>query len=173
MNHAANVMPTSATSTRAERRTTFVTFQATTRRPRRFRGDIRRIPSADVTTIDDDAEAYIDAIAEADRPLFDRVHAQIVRAVPDVAVSISYKILCYRNGRFRLYVGTWKHGVSLYGWQEDRDGGFARRHPELLSGRGTIRIRSRDAAAVTDDELRDLAAGALQDAGDVAPPHRG
>lgn len=116
--------------------------------------------------IDRDASTYIDAIDADHRPLFDRLHAQIVQAVPEVIVTISYKILCYSRGRARLYVGTWNHGVSIYGWQEGRDGGFAPRHPELLSGKRTIRIRSLDAASITDDELRDLAAGALLETSD-------
>jgi hypothetical protein len=51
--------------------------------------------------------------------------------------------------------------VSVYGWQEGRDGGFAARHPELRTSTGTIRLRPDDAAAIGDDELRDLVRAAL------------
>jgi hypothetical protein len=67
----------------------------------------------------------------------------------------------YRVGARRLNLGVWKHGVSVYGWRGDRDGGFVARHPELSSGRGTIRIPLADAAGISDEELRALLGGAL------------
>jgi uncharacterized protein YdhG (YjbR/CyaY superfamily) len=111
--------------------------------------------------VDDDVRAYIDAIDAEHRPLFDRVHRLILAARPDAAVTISYRIPAYRLGKRRLYLGVWQHGVSLYGWRRDADGGFCDRHPELLSGRSTIRIRTQDAHTIPDDELRDLARAAL------------
>jgi hypothetical protein len=62
----------------------------------------------------------------------------------------------YKVGKRRLYVGAWQHGISLYGWGQGRDGGFAGRHPELLSGKGTIRLRPQDSAALADGELAAL-----------------
>jgi hypothetical protein len=54
-----------------------------------------------------------------------------------------------------------KHGLSIYGWGDGRDGGFAARHPEFKSGRGTIRLRPEDAAGIRDDEFRDLVRAVL------------
>jgi hypothetical protein len=56
---------------------------------------------------------------------------------------------------------VWKHGVSVYGWRGDNDGGFAARHPELLSSKSTIRIRPVDAGGISDDEFAGLLGGAL------------
>jgi hypothetical protein len=64
-------------------------------------------------------------------------------------------------GKRRLYVGVWQHGISLYGWPQDRDGGFTERHPELRSGKATIRLRPPDAAALADGELLALVRAAL------------
>ena len=50
-------------------------------------------------------------------------------------------------------MGAWKHGISLYGWSRGADGGFVERHPELVTGKGTVRLRPEDAAAITDEEL--------------------
>ena len=36
------------------------------------------------------------------------------------------------------------------------DAGFSDRHPDLLSSKGTIKLRPGDAATLDDDELRDL-----------------
>jgi len=105
---------------------------------------------------------YIDAIAPAHRPLFDRLHQLILTAHPDVTVVISYQMPTYKIGNRRLYVGTWKHGLSIYGWPKDRDAGFTERHPELKTSKGTLRLSPADAAGITDDELRDLVRAALQ-----------
>jgi uncharacterized protein YdhG (YjbR/CyaY superfamily) len=111
--------------------------------------------------MDDAVRDYIDAIAPEHRPLFDRLHRLILEVHPDAAVVLSYQIPTYKVGRRRLFLGVWRHGVSVYGWQEGRDGGFAARHPELRTSTGTIRLRPEDAAAIGDDELRDLVRAAL------------
>lgn len=104
---------------------------------------------------------YIDAIPAGQRPLFDRLHRLVLETYPHAEMLISYRMPTYQVGRCRLYVGAWKNWVSLYGWQQDRDGGFTARHPELSSTRGTIKLRPADAARITDDELRDLVRAAL------------
>jgi uncharacterized protein YdhG (YjbR/CyaY superfamily) len=106
--------------------------------------------------MDDAVQAYIDAISPEHRPLFDRLHRLILQVHPDAAVVLSYQMPTYKLGRSRLFVGVWKHGVSIYGWDQGRDGGFTNRHPELKTSRGTIRLRPSDAAAIPDEEFRDL-----------------
>ncbi|MGH9276775.1 MAG: iron chaperone [Acidimicrobiales bacterium] len=90
------------------------------------------------------------------RPLFDRLHELILEEHPDAALTISYGIPTYRVGRRRLYLGVWKRGVSLYGWEQARDGVFTARHPELTTGKGTIQLTPANAAGLVDDELRAL-----------------
>ncbi len=111
--------------------------------------------------IDEAAQRYIEAIAPEHRPLFDRIHDLILAEHPDVAVVVSYGIPTYRVGKQRLYVGAWKHGVSLYGWHDGHDAGFAQRHPSLITGRSTLRLRPQDAALIDDDEFRALVRAAL------------
>ena len=105
--------------------------------------------------------AYIDAVGATQRPLFDRIHGLILEVAPAATIVLSYNMPTYRVGERSLHVAAWKHGVSLYGWDEGRDGGFVERHPELSSGRGTLRLRPSDAEHITDDELRAVIAGAL------------
>jgi uncharacterized protein YdhG (YjbR/CyaY superfamily) len=111
--------------------------------------------------MDDAVRDYIDAIPPEHRPLFDRLHRLVLEAHPEAAVVLSYQIPTYKVGGRRLFLGVWKHGVSVYGWQEGRDAGFSERHPELRTSKGTIRLRPEDAAGIADDELRDLARAAL------------
>ena len=104
--------------------------------------------------VDDAVQAYIDAITSEHRPLFDRIHGLIMEVKPEAEVVISCQMPTYKVGRCRFYLAVWKHGVSFYGWGDGRDGGFAARHPDLTSSKGTIKLRPLDAAAITDDEIR-------------------
>ncbi len=104
---------------------------------------------------------YIERIAAEQRPLFDRLHRLILSAHPDAAVVLSYQIPTYKVGNRRLYVGVWKHGLSIYGWQQGRDAGFTSRHPALKTSKGTIHLRPEDAAGIPDEELGDLVRAAL------------
>jgi uncharacterized protein YdhG (YjbR/CyaY superfamily) len=111
--------------------------------------------------MDDAVRDYIDAIAPEHRPLFDRIHRLVLEARLDAAVVLSYQMPTYKVGRRRLFVGVWQHGVSIYGFQQGRDGGFTARHPELKTSKGTIQLRPDDAAAIGDDDFRDLVHAAL------------
>jgi uncharacterized protein YdhG (YjbR/CyaY superfamily) len=111
--------------------------------------------------MDDAVRSYVDAIPAGHRELFDRVHRLVLEAHPDAGLRLSYRMPTFRVGKRNLHVGVWQHGVSLYGWGSGHDAGFTERHPELLAGRGTIRLRPDDAERITDDELRDLARAAL------------
>ncbi len=104
---------------------------------------------------------YIDGIPAEKRPLFDRIHRLILQAHPGAEVTLSYKMPAYKAGHRRLYVGAWKHGISVYGWLQDRDGGFAARHPELVTSKGTLQLRPDDAASIGDEEFLGLARAAL------------
>ena len=111
--------------------------------------------------MDDAVRAYIESIAPEHRPLFDRLHGLILAEHPDAIVVLSYQVPTYKVGSRRLYLGAWKHGVSIYGWQADRDAGFSSRHAALKTSKGTIRLRPEDAASIPDDEFSDLVRAAL------------
>src|SRR3989441_10039354 len=99
--------------------------------------------------MDDAVRSYVEAVAAEYRPLFDRLHRLILEEHPDAAVVLSYQMPTYKVGRRRLFLGVWQHGVSIYGWDQGNDGGFTARHPELKTGRGTIRLRPDDAAGIS------------------------
>jgi hypothetical protein len=109
----------------------------------------------------DPVKDYLDAIVPEHRPLFDRIQRLVLEAHPDAERLLLYKMPTYKVGRRRFFLAAWKHGVSIYGWDEGRDGGFVARHPQLKTSNGTIRLRPADAAAITDDEFRDLVSAAL------------
>jgi uncharacterized protein YdhG (YjbR/CyaY superfamily) len=112
-------------------------------------------------TVDEAVRQYIDAIPAGHRALFDRLHRLILAAYPDAAVVLSYKMPTYQVGRGRLHLGAWKHGISVYGWKQGGDTSFTARHPGLRTSTGTIRLRPEDAAAIPDEEFRDLVRSAL------------
>lgn len=111
--------------------------------------------------MDAEVRTYVDGIAPGHRPLFDRVHRLILKAYPEAALMLSYGMPTYRVGDRKLHVGVWAHGISFYGWDKDRAAEFVARHPDLASGKGTIRLRSRDAADVPDEELSELIRASL------------
>lgn len=111
--------------------------------------------------MDEAVRAYIDEIPTEHRAAFNRLHRVIEQTVPGVRVVWSYKMPTYVAGDRRMHVAVWAHGLSVYGWQHGHDGGFAQRHPELDSGKGTLRIPTSTAADITDDELRALVSGTL------------
>lgn len=111
--------------------------------------------------------AYVDGIATDTRPLFDRIHRLIVGEFPDVEVDISYQMPVYRRASRSLNVGAWKHGVSIYGWSDQSASSILERHPELSSGKGTLRITRAVADDIRDEELVELVRSTLGE-GDAA-----
>jgi uncharacterized protein YdhG (YjbR/CyaY superfamily) len=112
--------------------------------------------------MDADVQAYIAEIPAAQRDLFDRVNRLILEAFPDADIVMSYKMPTYVTaGKRRLHLGVWKHGLSLYGWDKDRTSEFLDRHPGLDNGKGTLKLTSTAAAAISDDEIRELARATL------------
>lgn len=111
--------------------------------------------------IDQDVLDYIAAIPADRRALFGRLHDLILRARPDVTVTLSYAMPAYKAGGRRVYLGVWQHGVSIYGWKKDEDGGFVARHPDLRTSTGTIRLRAADADGIGDEEFLGLLRAAL------------
>lgn len=111
--------------------------------------------------VDEAAQVYIDRIAPEHRPLFDRIHGLVQAVHPDASVTLSYRMPTYKVGKRRLFVGVWKHGISMYGWKKDEAASFVERHPTTKTSTGTIRLRPEDFADVSDDELCDLIRAAL------------
>jgi uncharacterized protein YdhG (YjbR/CyaY superfamily) len=112
-------------------------------------------------TVDPRVCEYVTALQPDQRTLFERIHRLVLDACPTAQVVLSYKMPTYRVGKRRLHVGAWAHGISIYGWKAQGDGGFTQRHPELQTSTGTIQLRPHQAAAVSDDEIRTLARAAL------------
>lgn len=119
--------------------------------------------------LDEAVREYIAAIPPEHRPLFDRLHGLILHAHPGVAVVLSYKMPTYKAGSRRLFLAAWKHGISIYGWRKDEDGGFVARHSSLKTSTGTIRLRPQDAADITDEEFLGLIGAALAGAASMGP----
>ena len=111
--------------------------------------------------MDEAVRGYVDAIAVEHRQVFDRLHRLIIETHPGAVVMLSYGIPTYKVGTRRLYVGAWKHGLSIYGWQQGGDAGFTARHPALRKGKGTIQLRPEDADRLSDEEFRELVRAAL------------
>jgi uncharacterized protein YdhG (YjbR/CyaY superfamily) len=108
-----------------------------------------------------DVQKYIAAIGPEYRPLFDRLQKLVLKVHPEAEVSFSYKMPKYAVGKRRIFLAVWQHGVSIYGVGPGADSGFIARHRDLIASRGTIRLRPKDAAAIPDDEFREMFRAAL------------
>jgi uncharacterized protein YdhG (YjbR/CyaY superfamily) len=111
--------------------------------------------------LDERIKGFITEVPPEHRALFERLHGIVLATHPEAQEDFAYAMPTYRVGKRRLNIGVWRHGVSVYGWRRDNDGGFAERHPDLLSSKSTIRIRPSDADAISDEDFRGLVAGAL------------
>ena len=111
--------------------------------------------------MDPAAQAYIDDIDPENRPLCDRIRGLITEEFPDVEIGVAYKMPVFRREGRSLNVGAWKHGVSIYGWDDRDAGAFLERHPEMSSGKGTLRIPRKAADDVLDAELTEIIRGSL------------
>jgi hypothetical protein len=117
-------------------------------------------PTPEPGVADEAVRRYRDEMDSQYRPVFDRLHRLITALCPDADLVLSYGMPTYRVGRRRLNVGVWQHGLSLY-VSPNRDGGFSARHPDLAAGKGTIKLKPADAAAIPDAEFQDLIRAAL------------
>jgi uncharacterized protein YdhG (YjbR/CyaY superfamily) len=109
--------------------------------------------------MDRSVEDYIAAIPADRGPAFDKVFTVLRAACPEADVELSYGLPTLSIDQRRLHVGVWAHGVSLYGWRRSGDAGLSERHPELIHGKGTIRLR--DGKGLSDEELQALARAVL------------
>ena len=107
--------------------------------------------------MDDAVREYIDAIAPEHRPLFDRLHRLILEVQPDVAVVLSYQIPTHLQGWPPTPVRRRVEARSV----DLRLGARPRRRlhrppPRGQDEQGDIQLRPEDAAAIPDEEFRNL-----------------
>jgi len=100
-----------------------------------------------------DVQTYLDGIAAEHRPMWHRVEGLVRVLHPGAELRITYGMPTFVVGAHRLPVGVWKHGLSLYGLDESNDAGFIARHPELSTGRGTVKLPTKRADDFSDEEL--------------------
>jgi uncharacterized protein YdhG (YjbR/CyaY superfamily) len=111
--------------------------------------------------MDDAVRSYLEAAPAEHRVLFDRLDALVLRAYPEAETVLSYQMPTYKVGERRLFVAIWKHGLSVYGWRQERALAFAERHPDRVGAKGTIKLRPADLEVMPDDELLELVHAAL------------
>ena len=116
-----------------------------------------------ITVMPPEVQACVDGIPPGHRPLFERLHRLILTAQRGAQVTLSYKMPAYKAGNRRLYAGAWNRGILVCGWQKDRDGGFASRHPSWSPARepSIRRTATRPASATRTSSAWRAATGPL------------
>lgn len=107
-------------------------------------------------TIDPAVQAFVDAIPEKKRPLFDRLQSLIFELYPEAETYISYQIPTYRVGKCRVYLGLWKDGVSLHAIDPAP---FKAKHPKIKTGRGSLNFKVTD--EVPEADVREVISQAV------------
>jgi uncharacterized protein YdhG (YjbR/CyaY superfamily) len=107
--------------------------------------------------VNDEVRRYIDAIPATHRPLFDSLQALIFELHPDAEMLFSYKLPTYKVGKKRVYLGTWKGGVSIHAVAVDP---FKAKHPAIKTGKGSINFKFRD--ELPEDDVREVIREALE-----------
>ena len=76
-------------------------------------------------------------------------------------MTISYAIPTYKVGQRRFYHGGLEARRLALRMGPGPRRGIQQRHPELVTGKGTVQLRPEEAEAISDDEFRDLARAVL------------
>jgi len=94
--------------------------------------------------MDEQVQAYLDAVPEDRKPLFEALHALILSLYPDAEVTLSYRMPTYKAKSGWVALGYRKDGVSLYTCGAHHLAAFRARHPKIKTGTGCINFRTGD-----------------------------
>lgn len=84
---------------------------------------------------------YIDAPGDARRELYLQLQEMLLGLHPDISVKLAYGVVKYYNANGWIYLGYWKHGVSLYPGKTQGLQDFKARHPGIKTSIGTINLK--------------------------------
>ncbi len=88
----------------------------------------------------DDVRVYVDGVAPAVRPLFDRLHHLILEELPTARVVISYSIPLYKVGKRHVGLHARADGVTLTTTSPDHIAAFRAAHPAYKTNKASIRF---------------------------------
>ncbi len=98
----------------------------------------------------DSFEQYVDGVPAEFRPMFDRLHELILETHPEAEVVIQYQVPTYKVGKAKVFLGTWKQGVTLYTTDPANLVEFKRLHPRTKVNKASINFRADEELPETD-----------------------
>jgi uncharacterized protein YdhG (YjbR/CyaY superfamily) len=87
---------------------------------------------------------YIIQVSDERRELFLKLQSLIYNLYPKAEAKISYKIVKYVLPSGWVFLGYWKQGVSLYTGYITELPVFAAKHPQIKTGKGSIKLKMTD-----------------------------
>jgi uncharacterized protein YdhG (YjbR/CyaY superfamily) len=90
----------------------------------------------------DSFEQYAEGVPAPFRPMFDRLHELILEVHPEADVVIQYQVPTYLVGKAKVFLGTWKQGVTLYTTDPKNVEEFRREHPKIKVNKASINFRA-------------------------------
>lgn len=100
-------------------------------------------------------EAYVEALDEPHRALFERLQGLVLDVVPNAEVRISYRIPIYTVGTRHVGLNAGlRDGVTLTATSPDHIAAFAASNPGFKTGKASIQFRFAD--DLPEADIRDV-----------------
>lgn len=110
--------------------------------------------------MDEAVQRFIDTVPPESKPLFDRLHALVLRLYPEAKVVISYQVPTYKTKTGWVALGYWKDGVSLYTNNPAHIVVFQAKHPRIKTNKASFNLRRTD--EVPDEDLEQVIRHAVE-----------
>ncbi|MHB1296808.1 MAG: DUF1801 domain-containing protein [Anaerolineae bacterium] len=110
--------------------------------------------------MDEAVQRFIDMVPAESKPLFDRLHALILRLYPEAKIVISYQVPTYKMKTGWVALGYWKDGVSIYTNNPAHIAAFQAKHPQIKTNKASINLRRAD--EVLDEDLEQVIRHAVE-----------
>jgi uncharacterized protein YdhG (YjbR/CyaY superfamily) len=91
-----------------------------------------------------EVQNYIVQVTDERRLLFLKLQSLIYNLYPNAVASISYGIVKYSLPSGWGFLGYWKEGVSLYTGYIKALPDFVSKHPQIKTGKGSIKLKLTD-----------------------------
>ncbi|MBN2828933.1 MAG: DUF1801 domain-containing protein [Candidatus Cloacimonetes bacterium] len=99
-------------------------------------------------------QEYIDKVEDNRKELFYKLQDLILRLFPESERRISYQVVVYQIPTGNVWLGYWKHGVSLYTGFISKIAEFKEKYPDIKTGKGCLNLKMTD--EIPWQEIEDL-----------------
>jgi len=96
------------------------------------------------------SQEYIDSLPRIRRDRLSELKERFERAVPEVQLTMRYKMPTFERGDHWACLGNQKHHISIYFCSEAINAPVVANNPKLNCGKGCVRIRDTQEVPIED-----------------------